>query len=40
VRFCAPILEDTECEWADADNDVGVFAAGKQPLALRMGHVE
>ncbi|KPI36274.1 uncharacterized protein AB675_7365 [Cyphellophora attinorum] len=27
VRFCAPMSKDTECEWADADYDVGVFAA-------------
>ncbi|KFX88097.1 hypothetical protein V490_07851 [Pseudogymnoascus sp. VKM F-3557] len=27
VRFRAPILEDTECEWVDAEYDVGVFAA-------------
>lgn len=27
VRFCAPISKDTECEWVDAEYDVGVFAA-------------
>ena len=29
VRFCAPISKDTECEWVDAENDIGVFAAGE-----------